>query len=198
MATSIRRFRIFLWALVVVAALGATGMYFFAGVKPGLASLGSGEYQLATAQGEPFTKDTLKGHPSMVFFGFTHCPEVCPTTMAEMAQWFEELGDEAGDLRAYFVSVDPERDTPAVIGDYVAWTGHVTGVTGSRSETDKAIKNWGVVAQKVMLENGDYNMDHTASVFLMNRQGEFEGTIAYREDSAAALAKLRRLVDRPA
>ena len=82
---------------------------------------------MVTAQGESFTKNSLKGHPSAVFFGFTHCPEVCPTTLAEISHWFEQLGDDAKDLKAYFVSVNPERDTPAVIGDYVAWTEHVTG-----------------------------------------------------------------------
>ena len=82
---------------------------------------------MVTAQGESFTKNSLKGHPSAVFFGFTHCQEVCPTTLAEIAHWFEQLGDDGKDLKAYFVSVDPERDTPEVIGDYVAWTEHVTG-----------------------------------------------------------------------
>ena len=193
----LRNIRIVLWTLVAVAAIGATGLYAYTTMmRPAqAASLGDGDYQLRTASGEPFTRASLNGSPSMVFFGFTHCPEVCPTSLAEMTAWYEALGDEARDLKAYFITVDPERDTEAIIGDYVSWTGHVTGVTGDPAEIAKATKAWAVHAEKVPLEGGDYTMDHTASVFLLNAQGEFEGTIAYREDSETALAKLRKLIE---
>ena len=189
--------RTVLWTLVAVAALGATGLYVYTTMtRPAQAvALGQGDYELVTATGAAFNRDSLKGSPSMLFFGFTHCPEVCPTSLAEMTVWYEALGDEADDLNAFFVSVDPERDTAGVIGDYVSWTGHVTGVTGSPDEVAKAAKSWGVYYEKVPLEGGDYTMDHTASVFLVNAEGEFEGTIAYREDSDTALAKLRRLLE---
>ena len=192
----LRDLRMVLWALVAVAALSATGLYAYATmVRTAPAqSLGAGDYRLETATGDVFTRDSLNGSPSMVFFGFTHCPEVCPTSLAEMASWYETLGDEAKDLKAYFVTVDPERDTAEVIGDYVAWTGRVTGVTGTPVEIEKALKAWAVYAEKVPLEDGDYTMDHTASVFLLNDRGEFEGTIAYRESSDTAIAKLRRLL----
>jgi protein SCO1/2 len=188
--------RTILWTLVAVAALGATGLYAYTTMfrSAQAATLGDGDYQLATASGEPFTRDSLDGSPSMLFFGFTHCPEVCPTSLAEMTAWYETLGEEADDLRAWFVTVDPERDTAEVIGDYVAWTKHVTGVTGSREEIDKAIAAWAIYAEKIPLEGGDYTMDHTASVLLLNRNGEFEGTIGYREDSITAIEKLRRLI----
>lgn len=188
--------RTVLWTLVAVAALGATGLYVYTTMtRPAQAvALGQGDYELVTATGEAFNRDSLKGSPSMLFFGFTHCPDVCPTSLAEMAVWYEALGDEADDLNAFFVSVDPERDTAEIIGDYVSWTGRVTGVTGSPDEVAKAAKSWGVYYAKVPLEGGDYTMDHTASVFLVNANGEFEGTIAYRESSDTALAKLRRLL----
>jgi len=187
--------RIVLWTLVAMAAIAATGLYAFTATRPGQpAGLGQGDYRLVSAEGAPFTHADFIGHPTALFFGFTHCPDVCPTTLAEMANWFEQLGPEAKDLRGVFISVDPERDTPDIIGDYVAWTGHVTGVTGPRAEIDKALDAWGVVAEKVPLEDGDYTMNHTASVFLLNRQAGFEGTIAYREDTRTALAKLRKLV----
>ena len=197
MSASLNTLRIVLWTLVAVAALGATSLFVFNGMRggnPAASGIGNGDYQLAAADGTPFNRQALNGHPSAVFFGFTHCPEVCPTTLAEMTYWFQQLGDEAKDLKAYFVSVDPERDRPEVIGAYVAWTGHVTGVTGSREETDKAISSWAIYAKKIPMDGGEYNMDHTASVFLMNRDGEFEGTIAYRENSKTAIEKLRRLV----
>jgi protein SCO1/2 len=193
---SINRLRAVLWVLVAAAAISATGLYVYTTMTrtTQVAGLGQGDYTLATASGEVFTHQSLVGSPSMVFFGFTHCPEVCPTSLAEMASWYEALGDEAKDLKAYFVTVDPERDTAEIIGDYVSWTGHVTGVTGTPAEIDKAVKSWAVYAEKVPLEDGDYTMDHTASVFLVNAAGEFEGTIAYRESSDTALAKLRRLI----
>ena len=189
--------RTVLWTLVAVAALGATGLYVYTTMtRPAQAvALGQGDYELVTATGAAFNRDSLKGSPSMLFFGFTHCPEVCPPSLAEMASWYEALGDEADDLNAFFVTVDPERDTAEVIGDYVSWTGRVTGVTGSPEEIAKAAQSWAVYAEKVPLEGGDYTMDHTASVFLVNAEGEFEGTIAYREDSDTALAKLRRLLE---
>ena len=193
---TLKHLRMALWVLVGVAALAATGLYAYTALsRPQQAvALGQGDYQLATTSGEAFTAQTLKGKPSMVFFGFTHCPEVCPTSLAEMTTWYEALGDEAKDLRSYFVTVDPERDTADVVADYVGWTGHVTGVTGSVEETTKATSSWGVYAEKVALDDGDYTMDHTASIFLVNAKGEFEGTIAYREDKDTAIAKLRRLL----
>lgn len=193
---SLSHLRTILWTLVAVAALGATGLYVYTTMaRPTqVVGLGQGDYQLATAAGAPFSRETLVGKPSMVFFGFTHCPEVCPTSLAEMAAWYEALGEEARDLDAYFITVDPERDTAAVVGDYVSWTGRVTGVTGTPEEVEKATKSWAVYAEKVPLEGGDYTMDHTASVFLVNAEGQFEGTIAYRESTDTALAKLRRLI----
>lgn len=193
---SLSRVRTVLWAAVVVLVLAGAGVYAYASMTRSAeaAGLGHGDYQLQTVSGEPFTRDSFNGKPSVLFFGFTHCPEVCPTSLAEIASWYEALGDEAKDLNAYFVTVDPERDTAAVLADYVAWTGKVTGLVGTPEETAKATKAWAVYAAKVPLEGGDYTMDHTASVFLLDKQGEFTGTIAYREDTATALGKLRNLL----
>lgn len=189
-----KTFRLALWGLVGMAACLAVGLYAYGALNRTDGGFGAGDYRLETAAGVPFTRESFRGHPTALFFGFTHCPEVCPTTLAEMAGWFETLGADAKDLQAVFISVDPERDTPAVIGDYVAWTGHVTGVTGSRSEIDKAIAAWGVVAEKVPVGDDDYTINHTASVYLLDRNGSFTGTIAYREDSETAVDKLRRLI----
>lgn len=192
---NLARLRLVLWVLVGAVGLGAAGLYAYSATRPSVTqNLGDGDYQLATTAGEPFTRQSFVGNPSMLFFGFTHCPEVCPTSLAEMTSWYEALGDEAKDLKAYFVTVDPERDTAELVGDYVAWTGHVTGVTGTPEEVEKAAKAWAIYYQKVPLDDGDYTMDHTASIFLLNSEGNFEGTIAYREDSATALAKLRKLL----
>ena len=193
---AMKTIRTVLWTLVAVLGLGAAGFYAYtASTRPAEAGgLGHGDYQLETVAGMPFNRQSFEGSPSVLFFGFTHCPEVCPTSLAEIASWYEALGDEAKDLKAYFVTVDPERDTPEVLADYVAWTGHVTGLVGTPEETEKAIKAWAVYAAKVPLEGGDYTMDHTASVFLLDKQGEFSGTIAYRESNSVALDKLRNLL----
>lgn len=192
----LKTIRIGLWAAVVVLGLAvAGGAVFLRGGSASAQGFGNGVYALVDQRGDPVDQTMFAGHPSALFFGFTHCPEVCPTTLGEMAGWFEALGDEGKDLQAYFVSVDPERDTPEILGDYVSWVSdRITGVTGKPEEIAKIVKAWGVYAQKIPLDDGGYTMDHTASVFLLDRNGQFQGTIAYREDSATALGKLRNLL----
>jgi protein SCO1/2 len=191
---TMKSIRIWLWGAVGALALTAI----VAAVllrQPEQTGFGQGRYSLVDQNGAPVDQTVFAGHPSALFFGFTHCPEVCPTTMAEMAGWFEQLGDEGQDLRAYFVSIDPQRDTPAVLGDYVSWVSdRITGLTGTPEEIAKIAKAWGVYYARVELGGDDYTMDHTASVFLLDAQGQFQGTIAYREDQATALGKLRNLL----
>ena len=191
---NLRSIRIWLW--VAVVALGLTAITAAALLRqPSQAGFGKGVYSLVDQNGQPVDQSMLVGHPSALFFGFTHCPDVCPTTMAEMSSWFESLGDQGKDLRAYFVTIDPERDTPQILGDYVSWVSdRITGVTGTPEEIAKIAKAWGIYYQKVPLDGGGYTMDHTASVFLVDRQGEFQGTIAYGESQATALEKLRNLL----
>jgi len=157
-------------------------------------TLGRGDYVLSATDGSTFTQDTLKGAPSAVFFGFTHCPEVCPTTLGDIAAWQAALGPDGEKLRVFFVTVDPERDTPAVLGEYLSWVPGVVGVSGSRAEIDKAIRAFRVYAAKVPLENGDYTMDHSANVMLFDRTGRFYEPIGYQEGNDRAVAKIRRLV----
>ena len=187
------RLRSGLWLAVIVLAITASVAAVL--IKAPGGGLGVGSYSLVDQAGRPVDQAVFSGHPSLLFFGYSHCPYVCPTTMSEMAVWFSTLGEQAGDLRAYFVTVDPERDTPAILGDYVTWiSDRITGLTGSRAEIDKIIAAWHVVAEKVPGDNGDYTVNHTASVFLLNRRGEFEGTIGYGEAADSAVAKIRRLL----
>lgn len=157
-------------------------------------SLGQGDYQLVTTEGGTFTEDTLKGGPSAVFFGFTHCPEVCPTTMGDIAGWQDEIGEQANALRVFFVTVDPERDTPEMLGEFVSWVPGVVGVSGDPDEIKKAILAYRVYAAKVPLKDGGYTMDHSAFVMLFDDRGRFVKTIAYQEDFDSAVAKLRALL----
>lgn len=192
---ALARFRMILWGLVVVTAIAATALFLFAPPRnPQGVGIGGGTYSLVDGSGAVVDQTMLTGQPSLLFFGYTHCPDVCPTTLAEMATWFEELGPAANTVKAYFVTVDPERDTPDVVGDYVGWMdGKVTAITGSRAEIDKIMSAWKVLGEKVG-EGDDYTVNHTVSVFLVNAQGGFEGTIAYGEDASTAVAKIRKLV----
>lgn len=195
--TALRRFRLILWSLVVLAALGATALFIFAPPRgPVAGSIGAGDYSLIDTNGQKFDPARLRdGNPSLVFFGFTNCPDVCPTTMASMMDWFQQLGPEAAKVKGYLVTVDPERDTPDILKDYVSWTeGRITGVTGSLAELTKMAQAWKIFFEKAPIEGtDDYTMNHTASTFLIDGNGEFVGTIAFEENPATALAKVRRL-----
>jgi protein SCO1/2 len=151
-------------------------------------------FTLTDQNGAEITEAAFKGHPSALFFGFTNCPEICPTTLFEMDGWLKELGDEGKDVRAYFVTIDPERDTPDVLKQYVtAVSSRVIGVSGEPDKVLKMAKDFGIYYKKVEMDGGGYTMDHTASVLLLNGKGEFAGTVAYGESKETAIAKLKRL-----
>lgn len=197
---SLCTFRIVLWSLVVVAAVAATVLFFVSqdqrnrGETTILGGPGGGEFALVDQRGAPVDQTIFTGHPSLLFFGYTHCPDVCPTTMGEMQGWFEALGEEGKALRGVFVTVDPARDTPELLDGYVSWVSdRIVALTGEQSEIDKVVKDWGASAEKVG-EGDDYLMNHTASVFLVDARGQFVGTIAYGEDTETALGKIRRLI----
>ena len=194
---SLRNFRIILWVLVAVVAVGATALYLF---RPPARPLGvtGQEFALNSTKGGAFTQDDLRGTPSLIFFGYTFCPDVCPTTLAETTAWREQAGLSADDLRIIFVSVDPERDSIALVKEYVeGFDPSIIGLVGSSIEqTENAKAAFGVFSEKVG-EAGDpyYLVNHTALTFLIRADGSFQGTIAYEESRDAALAKVKRLVE---
>ena len=193
--TALRNFRIVLWVLVAVAAIGATALYVF---KPPQRPLGltGQEFALASTQGGTFTQNDLRGTPSLIFFGFTFCPDVCPTTLAETTAWRDQLGLTPDDLRIIFVTVDPERDTPEMLKAYVeGFDPSIIGLVGDQAETDRVKAALGVFSEK----SGDvdsefYLVNHTALSFLISADGTFQSTISYEESSDTALAKIERLV----
>lgn len=155
-------------------------------------------FTLIDGRGEPITEKALEGHPSLLYFGFTRCPEVCPTTLYEMAGWFKTLGAEADPLKAFFFSVDPERDSPELMHSYTsAFTDRITGITGSPDEMQKVIRGLRVYAAKVPTGDGDYTMDHTASVFLVGADGALKGTIAYGEEASLVVSRIQKLLREP-
>lgn len=190
--------RFALWTLIAITGATALGFYLFSSDDTGgvtLADYGGGSFSLVDQTGRAVDETMFVGHPSLLFFGYTNCPDICPTTMAEMIAWLDEIGPAAHAVKAYLVTVDPARDTQEVLASYVDWTeGRVTGVTGSTEELQRMMTAWQVTAEPVPGTGGAYTMDHTASVFLIDEEGNFRGTVAYRESWDTAIAKVRRLV----
>lgn len=152
-------------------------------------------FSLIDSDGQPITEADFAGRPTALFFGFTHCPEICPVSLFEVSTLMDELGAEKRDLQAFFISVDPERDTPELMGNFIApFRENIRGITGPLPDIEALAQSWGVYIKKVPLDDGDYTVDHTASVILVDRKGRFRGTIAYRENHQTALDKLRLLV----
>lgn len=199
--------RIGLWALVAVAALSLAWITTQGIIAPeerqralgqaaGLGGPFTATLARADAAPRPVTQADLHGRPHAIFFGFTHCPDVCPTTLYEAGQWLEALGPDGDRIDVYFASVDPERDTAATMRDYLRpFDARIGALTGTPEEMDAMRKQWRVFAERVPLEDGGYNVNHTATVFLMDSDGEFFGTIGYGEDAKAAVAKLKRLAN---
>lgn len=191
-----RILRYLIWAAATAAALAAVWFLVVAPRFEGSMrdTVGQGDYELIATDGSVFTAETLRGNPSAIFFGFTHCPDVCPTTLGEIAVWSDELGAEAEDLRFWFVSVDPTRDSVEMLRDYLSWNPGVVGATGDEAEVAKAISAFRIYARKVPLSEGGYTMDHTPFVMLFDAEGRLGDIIAYQEDPVTAVAKLRKLL----
>lgn len=133
-----------------------------------------GPFQLTDQSGQTVTEKSMQGHPTLVFFGFTHCPDVCPTTLFEMSEVLKAMGKDADRVNAYYITVDPERDTQAAMKEYLSsFDPRLRGLTGSPQEVAKVLSEYRVYAKKVPLKDGDYTMDHTALIYLMDRDGKF-------------------------
>jgi protein SCO1/2 len=159
---------------------------------PPTAAIG-GPFRLLNQHGRTVTDADLKGHPFLVFFGFTHCPDVCPTTLFEISEVLRELGPDADRLGALFITVDPERDTPAALKDYLSsFDPHLMGLTGDPEAVAAAVKAYRVYFKKVPLDDGGYTMDHTAIVYLMDKEGRFVAPFSLRRTTEAAVTDLRK------
>jgi protein SCO1 len=160
-------------------------------IGPAIAAVG-GPFQLEDQNGEPVSDQDMKGHPFLVFFGFTHCPDICPTSLFELSEVMKALGKDADRTGALFITVDPERDTPATLKDYLSnFDPHVRGLTGDPAAVDAALKAYRVYAKKVPLKDGDYTMDHTAVVYLMDKDGRFVAPFNLSRSPGAAAEQLR-------
>ncbi len=192
---------VILVAVLVFALVGATGGLWLMTQGPQATSQGKalvgGPFKLTSASGEVVDSETLKGQPYVIFFGFTHCPEVCPTTLYSLSGALKEMGAKGDAIRAFFVTVDPERDTPEALKAYMAsFDDRVVALRPANADELSAItKTFRVFYRKQPTSDGSYTMDHTALVYLMDANGEFFGTVSFGEDAAAMKGKLERLAE---
>jgi protein SCO1/2 len=194
---SVARLRLALWALVGLAAIGAV-LLLVQSRSPAsdetIMTTSGGPFTLTGSDGQPFPSSRLNGKPAAIFFGFTHCPDVCPTTLARLVKLRRTLGKGDQAMSILFITVDPERDGPAEVGSYTGlFNAPIIGLTGRPADIDRVKKQFGVFSAKVEQPGADYSVDHTAAVFLMDRNGKFVSTLSPEEGDAVALEKLRRI-----
>jgi len=152
-----------------------------------------GPFQLTDQSGANVTEKDLQGRPTLIFFGFTHCPDVCPTSLFEISEILRAMGKDADRVNAYFISVDPERDDAKAMKDYLSsFDPHLKGLTGDPAAVQKVISAYRVYAKKVPLKDGDYTMDHTALIYLMDRDGRFVAPFNVNRKPEEAATDLKR------
>ncbi|MCI4677755.1 SCO family protein [Rhodoblastus acidophilus] len=177
-------------------ALSAVGLGMLARERasaPAPSAIG-GPFALKTGDGKTITDRDLLGEPFLVFFGYTHCPDVCPTTLAQISQVLNDLGPD-NKLKVLFITVDPERDTPRLMQQYAGSFGpNVIGLSGDRAAIDKVMKEYRVYARKVPEKGGEYSMDHSAIIYLMGRDGKFLHAFNVQRPPEQAAAELRPLL----
>lgn len=194
--------RAFLW--IAVFLVGGMGLIAWLGKSPldrpaSVAASFGGTFDLTAPNGSTVSDKTLAGKPYAIFFGFTRCPDVCPTNLARMARLRQKLGADGMKFAIVFVSVDPGHDTREGIGKYVElFNTPIIGLTGTPEQLARIQKGFGVYVKRVPLDaakpEGDYTIDHTAATYLMTADGKLQSIIAHEEADEMALAKLKRLI----
>ena len=165
------------------------------GAEGSPANLSRMEWQLTDDRGIPVGPEDWLGQASMVFFGFTWCPDVCPTTLMDIADWLEGLGSDADQMLVTMITVDPERDTPEVLAEYLEnFDPRIRGLTGTTDAVAKAAEAFGVTYTRLPRDDGDYTMNHTSGVFVFHPSGELASTIDFHEERRFAVPKIRRAI----
>jgi protein SCO1/2 len=154
-----------------------------------------GPFELTNQDGQTVTNASFAGKPYLMFFGFTHCPDICPTKLAEISIILDELGDKADDLNVLFVSVDPERDTPEVLKEYISsFHPQISGLSGSVEAVAATAKSHRAYYRKVPLDDGDYTVDHSTVVYLFDDEGAFVSPFNVEADASEAAARIRQIL----
>ena len=152
------------------------------------------EIKLTDQNGKAFNEQSLNQKPSLLFFGFTHCPEICPTTLSELSNIVDNLKNKINPTNIIFVTIDPQRDTQEYLKDYIQYfKGDVIAVTGDIKEIKKLADNWNVFFERVNTLDNDYTFNHTATVFMLDSNGVFRGTIAWGENPVSISQKIINL-----
>lgn len=195
--TSSRRYLVPLLTLVAALVLLAAAAVFTLMPMSGQRSPSAigGAFELIDQNKKPVTEKALLGSPSIVFFGYTHCPDVCPTALTEIGQLYQALGPDGDKLKTFFITVDPERDTADLLKLYLeSFDPRVTALTGPQEKIDAAMRAYRAFARKVPLDGSEsYVMDHTALVYLMDKEGYFIESMNFDlppENNAARIRKL--------
>jgi protein SCO1 len=154
-----------------------------------------GKFSLVDQNGKPFTDADLKGKWHLVFFGYTHCPDICPTALNDLSLALDQLGAKENDFGIVFISVDPDRDTPAVIKSYVeSFGGPIEGLTGTPDQVAEVAKDYKVYYAKHPTAGGGYDMDHSALIYIMDPEGRFTATFTPDDTADAIATRLKKLV----
>lgn len=200
MTTRLRLVQIVLWAFVAVCLAVAGALIAFRKEPPRETSLGPGvslvkPYAMVDHKGRAVNERSFLGKPTAWFFGFTHCPDVCPTTLTTMTTLLADLGPDADRLNVVFVTVDPDRDTEKVLAEYLtSFDPRIVGLTGTPDQLAAMAKIFYVTYRKQPIDDGGYTMDHSATVLLTDGDGRLVGTVDPHEKPGAILAKARQLL----
>ena len=165
-------------------------------IVTGPASLAiGGPFRLTDHRGQAVSEADFRGQPMAVFFGFTHCPDICPTALGDMTALIERLGSRADEIAWLFISVDPARDTPEELTRYLdAFDPRIRGLTGTEAQVAEAAQSFRIAYRRIPQDGGTYTMDHSSSIFLLDRSGRFAGSLDRHENDAIRLAKLLPLL----
>ena len=195
--------RVLLWALVALAAVGGAALFVRQTYAPGAGDVArvdtkmtsfGGPFTLVGGDNEPFSSQALAGKPYAIYFGFTRCGDVCPTTLSRLVKLRREAANDQA-MHIVFVTIDPSNDGPKEVGQYAElFNAPIIGLTGSQAQIDQVKKQYGIFAEPSMHPMAGKEMEHSATVLLFDRSGHFAGTIGQGEADADALAKLKKLV----
>jgi protein SCO1/2 len=183
--------------LLAVLLLGAGGFMWLSGGGGGNAIEIGGPFALEDGSGKPVTDRDFRGKYVLVYFGYTFCPDVCPTTLSAVAEAMDKLGPDAAKVRPLFITVDPRRDTPAVVKKYAAAFGpEITGLTGTPEEIARVAKEYRVyfAEHRTGPGPGDYSMDHSSVLYLMDPTGAFLAPVRADETGDEIAANLKKLM----
>jgi protein SCO1/2 len=181
-------------AAALLVAIGIVfGQFIRHSSEPDPVAIG-GPFELVDQEGHTVTDKTFLGRPSVIFFGYISCPDVCPTTLMDVSNWLKALGPIAGKLNILFISIDPVRDTPVHLREFLSsFDPRIRGLTGTNEQITGVAQKYRVYYKRIEEKDGSYSMDHTGTIYLMDRAGHFVASLTFQTEDSAAIERLRSL-----